>query len=224
MHCLDVFAPLGQHEAANMADVLKASQSSDFLSTMLTNIRQAIDSGDLRSVPLPALLASSGFIALLFVLLLARRSAAQAPAKALIAGMSFVGNKLPRGTKTVLLVGPLGAGKTTLFSKVCQLRAAFGAANVLQLMLYIQLVYGSAPQTFTSSTTNTALIMSDIAHDGDAPTSLLLPKPLFLADVPGHPRLRARELAQALPSADGVVFVLDATKAWTMRGSQEASE
>ncbi|GAA5906128.1 hypothetical protein JCM8208_000641 [Rhodotorula glutinis] len=128
------------------------------------------------------------------------------------------------GAGTVLLVGPLASGKTSLFSK---------------------LVYGHAPQTHTSMKENEAVVKakwtegSSTAHElvndkadkeglldegDDQDRAVLLPTPLHLVDLPGHARLRTRALAQYLPAADGVVFAVDGQGGLTGKNVRDAGE
>ncbi|GAA5901618.1 hypothetical protein JCM5296_003334 [Sporobolomyces johnsonii] len=120
---------------------------------------------------------------------------------------------------TVLLVGPLASGKTSLFSK---------------------LVYGHAPQTHTSMEENEGLVKAkwgagepvkaddkgekDGPLDEDEPAAVALSRPLHLVDLPGHPRLRTRSLAQFLPAADGLVFVIDAVTGLSGKNVRDAGE
>ncbi|BGP54055.1 hypothetical protein JCM8202_003055 [Rhodotorula sphaerocarpa] len=116
-----------------------------------------------------------------------------------------------RNTKTVLLVGPLAAGKTALFSK---------------------LVYGHVQPSYTSMKENEAVVSTKWTPG--APSSedkhelvdekLRLETPVHLVDIPGHPRLRTRSLAQYLPAADGIVFTIDGAAGLTGKHVRDAAE
>ncbi|GAA6001128.1 hypothetical protein JCM10207_007425 [Rhodosporidiobolus poonsookiae] len=126
-----------------------------------------------------------------------------------------------KGTHTVLLVGPSASGKTALFSK---------------------LVYGNAPQTHTSMKENEGVVKAKwgagdeveaekgekdslLDKEGDdEPAAAPLATPLHLVDIPGHPRLRTRALAQYLPAADGIVFTIDAATGLTGKNARDAGE
>ncbi|PRQ73976.1 hypothetical protein AAT19DRAFT_15543 [Rhodotorula toruloides] len=120
-----------------------------------------------------------------------------------------------KGAKTVVLVGPLASGKTALFSR---------------------LVYGSAQQTHTSMRENEAVVKAkwgfgedEFAKKGEKeeaekPAAIALPTPLHLVDLPGHPRLRTRSLAQYLPAADGLVFTIDGVTGLTGKNVRDAGE
>jgi len=54
--------------------------------------------------------------------------------------------------------------------------------------------------------------------------SVVLAQPLHLVDLPGHPRLRTRSLAQFLPAADGIVFTIDAAVGLTGKNVRDAGE
>ncbi|KAM0792177.1 hypothetical protein ACM66B_004874 [Microbotryomycetes sp. NB124-2] len=120
-----------------------------------------------------------------------------------------------RAATTVVLCGPLAAGKTALLAK---------------------LAYGAAPQTHTSIKENEASITSKqatpapslVASDEQQPdndsTQEQLARPLHAVDTPGHPRLRTRSLAQFLPVADGVVFVVDAATGLSGKNIRDAAE
>lgn len=51
-----------------------------------------------------------------------------------------------------------------------------------------------------------------------------LDPPLHLVDIPGHPRLRTRSLAQYLPAADGIVFTIDGAAGLTGKNVRDAAE
>ncbi|GAA5937760.1 hypothetical protein JCM1841_004778 [Sporobolomyces salmonicolor] len=122
-------------------------------------------------------------------------------------------------SRTVLLVGPLASGKTSLFSK---------------------LVYGHAPPTHTSMEENEGLVKAkwgtgepvkadekgdkDGPLEEDQPTAVALSRPLHLVDLPGHPRLRTRALAQFLPAADGLVFAIDGVTGLSGKNVRDAGE
>ncbi|GAA5863013.1 hypothetical protein JCM3774_006719 [Rhodotorula dairenensis] len=127
--------------------------------------------------------------------------------------VSAAGNKA--AAKTVLLVGPLAAGKTALFSK---------------------LVYGHVQPSHTSMKENEAVISTkwngtptthddkhELADEKDGSAAPLDP-PLHLVDIPGHPRLRTRSLAQYLPAADGIVFTIDGAAGLTGKNVRDAAE
>ncbi|CEQ39990.1 SPOSA6832_01581 [Sporobolomyces salmonicolor] len=105
-------------------------------------------------------------------------------------------------SRTVLLVGPLASGKTSLFSK---------------------LVYGHAPPTHTSMEENEGLVKAKWGT-GEPPTAVALSRPLHLVDLPGHPRLRTRALAQFLPAADGLVFAIDGVTGLSGKNVRDAGE
>ncbi|KAL8293064.1 hypothetical protein RQP46_000758 [Phenoliferia psychrophenolica] len=136
--------------------------------------------------------------------------------------LAFVGS--PRAARrssqrTVLLVGPLAAGKTALFSK---------------------LLYGHVPQTHTSMKENEGTVRakwaageSEMGEKGAQkelddgvwpPAHLALAHPLHLVDIPGHARLRTRALAQFLPAASGVVFTIDASSGLTGKNVRDAAD
>ncbi|GAA6026831.1 hypothetical protein JCM8097_005892 [Rhodosporidiobolus ruineniae] len=134
-------------------------------------------------------------------------------------GVAARGRK-KKGVQTVLLAGPLASGKTSLFSK---------------------LVYGHAPQTHTSMKENEGIVKAKWgageadpsvegekgdkdAQDSDEPPAEPLPTPLHLVDIPGHPRLRTRALAQYLPAADGIVFAIDAASGLMGKNARDAGE
>ncbi|KAG0666697.1 hypothetical protein C6P46_004364 [Rhodotorula mucilaginosa] len=119
------------------------------------------------------------------------------------------GSGKKKSAKTVLLVGPLAAGKTALFSK---------------------LAYGHVQPTHTSMKENETVIthkwngvdkheLADEKSD-----SADLDPPLHLVDIPGHPRLRTRSLAQYLPAADGIVFTIDGAAGLTGKNVRDAAE
>ncbi|BGO89767.1 hypothetical protein NBRC10512_004419 [Rhodotorula toruloides] len=120
-----------------------------------------------------------------------------------------------KGAKTVVLVGPLASGKTALFSR---------------------LVYGSAQQTHTSMRENEAVVKAKWGFGEDAvvekgekeeveePAAIALSTPLHIVDLPGHPRLRTRSLAQYLPAADGLVFTIDGVTGLTGKNVRDAGE
>ncbi|GJN88400.1 hypothetical protein Rhopal_001366-T1 [Rhodotorula paludigena] len=120
-----------------------------------------------------------------------------------------------KGARTVLLTGPLASGKTALFST---------------------LVYGHAPQTHTSMKENEALVKAkwgaaDLPEgekgekaEADEAPAVPLSTPLHLVDLPGHPRLRTRSLAQYLPAADGIVFAIDGQTGLTGKNVRDAGE
>jgi hypothetical protein len=54
--------------------------------------------------------------------------------------------------------------------------------------------------------------------------AIVLARPLHLVDIPGHPRLRTRSLAQFLPAADGIVFIIDAVSGLTGKNVRDAAE
>lgn len=70
-------------------------------------------------------------------------------------------------------------------------------------------MYRSPPPTHTSLTSNSAILPG---------------KNIQLIDLPGHPRLRSHQLAQYLPSADGVVFFIDPSTNATASGIQTTAE
>ncbi|GAA5950054.1 hypothetical protein JCM21900_001378 [Sporobolomyces salmonicolor] len=121
--------------------------------------------------------------------------------------------------RTVLLVGPLASGKTSLFSK---------------------LVYGHAPPTHTSMEENEGLVKAkwgtgepvkaaekgdkDGPLEEDQAAAVALSRPLHLVDLPGHPRLRTRALAQFLPVADGLVFAIDGVTGLSGKNVRDAGE
>ncbi|GAA5871679.1 hypothetical protein JCM8547_007115 [Rhodosporidiobolus lusitaniae] len=119
------------------------------------------------------------------------------------------------GKRTVLLVGPLASGKTALFSR---------------------LVYGHAQDTHTSMKENEGTVKakwgagdfpggSEFKEKKDEePPAVALSNPLHLVDIPGHPRLRTRALAQSLPAADGIVFTVDASQSLTGKNARDAGE
>ncbi|GAA5996476.1 uncharacterized protein JCM10292_007636 [Rhodotorula paludigena] len=120
-----------------------------------------------------------------------------------------------KGARTVLLTGPLASGKTALFST---------------------LVYGHAPQTHTSMKENEALVKAkwgaaDLPEgekgekaEADEAPAVPLSTALHLVDLPGHPRLRTRSLAQYLPVADGIVFAIDGQTGLTGKNVRDAGE
>ncbi|SCV69481.1 BQ2448_2501 [Microbotryum intermedium] len=120
----------------------------------------------------------------------------------------------PKGTNTVVLAGPMGAGKTALFYK---------------------LLYNQHPMTHTSMEENEALIESkwttasnDESVEKGAKEAQLgsekLQRPFHLVDSPGHPRLRTRSLAKFLPTTDRVVFVVDAVNGTSGMNVRETGE
>ncbi|GAA5987689.1 hypothetical protein JCM5350_008069 [Sporobolomyces pararoseus] len=120
--------------------------------------------------------------------------------------------KARSGVRSVLLVGPLASGKTALFSK---------------------LVYGHVPQSFTSMEENEGVVKAkwgvspppteEKTQEKEA-AAVVLARPLHLVDIPGHPRLRTRSLAQFLPAADGIVFTIDAATGLTGKNVRDAGE
>ncbi|KDE04792.1 hypothetical protein MVLG_04756 [Microbotryum lychnidis-dioicae p1A1 Lamole] len=121
----------------------------------------------------------------------------------------------PKGTSTVVLAGPMGAGKTALFYK---------------------LLYNQHLMTHTSMEENEALVESKwttASNDGLDEKSAKehpqlgpekLQRPYHLVDTPGHPRLRTRSLTQFLPTTDRVVFVVDAINGTSGKSVQETGE
>ncbi|GAA5903977.1 uncharacterized protein JCM6883_002045 [Sporobolomyces salmoneus] len=114
------------------------------------------------------------------------------------------------GSRSVLLAGPLASGKTALFSR---------------------LVYGHVAQSFTSMQENEGVVRakwgegSEVEEKEKIETSAAeLARLLHLVDIPGHPRLRTRSLAQHLPAADGVVFTIDAVTGLTGKNVRDAGE
>ncbi|GAA5829570.1 hypothetical protein JCM11251_000209 [Rhodosporidiobolus azoricus] len=124
--------------------------------------------------------------------------------------------KKKKGSSTVLLVGPLASGKTALFSR---------------------LVYGHAPETHTSMKENEGTVKAKWGTEAaegeqekteekgeDELSATPLNTPLHLVDIPGHPRLRTRSLAQYLPAADAIVFTVDASSGLTGKNARDAGE
>ncbi|GAA6006545.1 hypothetical protein JCM11491_005000 [Sporobolomyces phaffii] len=118
--------------------------------------------------------------------------------------------KARSGVRSVLLVGPLASGKTALFSR---------------------LVYGHVAQSFTSMQENEGVVKAkwggSAASDKsekEEESAVELARPLHLVDIPGHPRLRARSLAQFLPAADGIVYAIDAASGLTGKNVRDAGE
>ncbi|KAK4705787.1 signal recognition particle receptor subunit beta, partial [Phenoliferia sp. Uapishka_3] len=120
--------------------------------------------------------------------------------------------------QTVLLVGPQASGKTAILSKV---------------------LYGHVIPSHTSIKENEASISRNWSRAGskekvegdgeDADKAendehLLLKRPLHLVDIPGHPRLRTRALAQFLPAATGVVFTIDSVTGLTGKNVRDAAD
>lgn len=60
--------------------------------------------------------------------------------------------------------------------------------------------------------------------DIPSPRQLRLETPVHLVDIPGHPRLRTRSLAQYLPAADGIVFTIDGAAGLTGKHVRDAAE
>ncbi|KAK4053693.1 hypothetical protein OIV83_001349 [Microbotryomycetes sp. JL201] len=109
-------------------------------------------------------------------------------------------------TTTAVLCGPLAAGKTALLTK---------------------LALGTAPHTHTSIKENEATVTHKLASHRSSDDELdqeRLARPLHIVDTPGHPRLRTRLLAQFLPIADGVVFVIDAATGLSGKNIRDAAE
>ncbi|KWU46385.1 hypothetical protein RHOSPDRAFT_31835 [Rhodotorula sp. JG-1b] len=136
-----------------------------------------------------------------------KKNARNRGAKVAVSAAGGGGKK--KSAKTVLLVGPLAAGKTALFSK---------------------LAYGHVQPTHTSMKENETVIthkwngvdkheLADEKSD-----SAELDPPLHLVDIPGHPRLRTRSLAQYLPAADGIVFTIDGAAGLTGKNVRDAAE
>lgn len=134
----------------------------------------------------------------------------KAPTRGAKVAVSAAGSGKNKSAKTVLLVGPLAAGKTALFSK---------------------LAYGHVQPTHTSMKENETVITQkwNSAADNHELTeeksdSADLDPPLHLVDIPGHPRLRTRSLAQYLPAADGIVFTIDGAAGLTGKNVRDAAE
>lgn len=68
--------------------------------------------------------------------------------------------KGPKGSRTILLVGPLASGKTALFSKVQQALPpnARPAPSSSRALSTLQLLYGAAPATHTSIKENEGIV------------------------------------------------------------------
>ena len=84
-----------------------------------------------------------------------------------------------RGT-TILLVGPVSAGKTIMFLKLCQSSTCNGTVASMQ------------PNTGTC-----------------VPSSETGAKPICITDIPGHARSRGKYFDSYVPTAAGIIFVVD---------------
>ncbi|KAH8919510.1 hypothetical protein BT69DRAFT_1337228 [Atractiella rhizophila] len=109
------------------------------------------------------------------------------------------------GAKAVVLFGPTNAGKTALFCK---------------------LVYGSAPDCVTSTKENEGTIVFEKSKEEVEadPNETRIEEAGEVVDLPGHPRLRARQLARHLPHASGIVFVVDGSAGLGGKAIREAGE
>lgn len=74
--------------------------------------------------------------------------------------------KMSKSTKTVVLTGPLAAGKTALFSKVSSDWRLSRGKELKADSLPSQLLYGHAPQTHTSMKENEGLLKQHWAVTG----------------------------------------------------------
>ncbi|CAL8470809.1 g10351 [Coccomyxa elongata] len=83
---------------------------------------------------------------------------------------------------TVLLVGPCGAGKTTLFLQLEKTAAGIG--------------------TVASMQENIGMAMLPTGKEGRI-------KEVRLVDIPGHPRVFSRALSEHVDRARGIVFMVD---------------
>lgn len=72
----------------------------------------------------------------------------------------------------------------------------------------------------------TAVRTPDVSESDafDVPQPVPLSTPVHLVDLPGHARLRTRALAQFVPAADGVVFVIDGQSGLSGKTIRDAGE
>jgi len=101
--------------------------------------------------------------------------------------------------RTVLILGPMGVGKTTLFHKMC---------------------FNVDVESHTSMEPGTASIC--LPADADAKTQdASASKPVDLVDVPGHPSIRQQVVRKYAPSIGGIVFVMDVQQLKSSAGAQK---
>eukprot|EP00842_Homolaphlyctis_polyrhiza_P003248 jgi/Hompol1/3924/HPOL_000721-RA len=113
-----------------------------------------------------------------------------------IVGAAAARRRRQRATKqdTLMLAGLMGAGKTALFHKLC---------------------HGRSVETCTSMQENVGQVVLD--KDNAKQTSFKL------VDLPGHEKLRFK-YQQFLPSAKGILFVLDASQIRRVQMLRSAAE
>jgi ribosome biogenesis GTPase A len=102
-----------------------------------------------------------------------------------------------RETPKVLLVGPSGVGKTSLFSA---------------------LAFDSVPSVHPSQRESETVV--SISGEGSNELKVSRKRNVHLVDTPGHPRIKDRIIGEHIKDADIVVFCVDAKEA--LRGSANA--
>ena len=119
------------------------------------------------------------------------------------------GTKSNRSGSTVMLLGIMGAGKTTLYHQV----RAFECMTPLSIMKYeplgMQLKHGKFVPTVTS-----------MKEKFDGAIELEDGTALTVLDYPGHPRLRL-QVQDFYPLAKSIIFVIDAADKSAIRPSAE---
>lgn len=143
------------------------------------------------------------FVSLLFLVLIAAASAplrrtpgSSAP---IAAGTASHKRARARETPNVVLVGPSGVGKTSLFSA---------------------LAFDSVPSMHPSQQGSETVLSISTAGVNE----LKQPKTrnIHLIDTPGHPRIKDRIIAEHIKDVDVLVFCVDAKEA--LRGSNSAGQ
>ncbi|BGP22973.1 signal recognition particle receptor subunit beta [Rhodotorula toruloides] len=112
-----------------------------------------------------------------------------------------------KGAKTVVLVGPLASGKTALFSRT--------HTSMRENEAVVKAKWGFGEEQ---------VVEKGEKEEVEEPAAVALSTPLHLVDLPGHPRLRTRSLAQYLPAADGLIFTIDGVTGLTGKNVRDAGE
>jgi signal recognition particle receptor subunit beta len=126
-----------------------------------------------------------------------------------------------RRQRKALLVGPCGSGKTALFTRVGRVLVGFSRLSRTAPVW----VFQPCPHLAAREP------RADPRRDqSEGLTCLHLPlryssqRQTLLVDIPGHPRLRARLLAQHLAEATACVLLIDAITGLTAKCVKEAAD